>query len=458
METNVNLKTWGFSRTGEVIPVNINVTLIRRLPSIVVVGLAESSARETAERVRSACLASGFELPRQRIVITVKAGPPFTELAAVREHLDLPIALAILVAAGHLTMREGNRIYPVGMLALDGTVRPTRGMVALAAAMRIPDEIALPGEAAVYAAPYTWARNVPLANSLQNVVAILGGEVSAWTSVSNYNMGMHTPSMPLDMQDIFGNTNLMGKLAACAATCRPVVLRGPPGCGKTMLAARLAALRGGLTTDEEATLACIYDMAGLPLHGRPMRPFRAPHHSISVAGLCSAPIGALASNPLRPSESELAAFGVLFTDECVEFPRINIETLASVISMMGVARRPWWVAACNPGPGRGGARLEGPLDGVQEAYDKRIDRVMASMKLATGQEPLLIDLEPVSRATLQDPAARWPSTASMRLLVAMCKENAELCGRLLHGEPEDKSDEAFIRRMVDRTPPVWKIE
>ena len=432
---NTNLKSWAFDKNGDVVPVNIEVELIRRLPTIVLMGyVGAAGARETCERIRCAIDASGFTFPRQRVIVTVTGPKDGPEIVHVGNHLDLPIALAILVASGQLTPKGGERhVYPMGELSLGGEVRPARGMVKLATSLRIPDEAALPLESALAAAPYVWAQNVPKVSTLQEATAFWGGGVGAWSGVSRSDMPAHVAS--LNTEDICGNRHLIGKLVACAVHRRPLILRGVPGCGKTMIAARLGGLLPPLTTDEERELVCTWDLAGLHSSTlRPIeRPFRAPHHTISEAGLATG-----TARRLHPSEADLAQHGVLFTDECTEFPKASLSALTHKLRSMldGLhKRRPWWVAACNFGPGWDGQRVAGELDGIQARHDGRLDFVRRCMYEATGLEPLTADVERVSQETVLDLGERWPSTGALRMVTELVGRDSALVARLLTGEP-----------------------
>ena len=449
---STNLKSWAFDKNGDVVPVNIEVTLMRRLPALVLIGVAsEVAARETGERIRGAILASGFEFPRQRVIVTVtgpKSGP---EIVRVGNHLDLPIALAILVASGQIVPKGAERnVYPMGELSLGGEVRPTRGMVKLATSLRIPDEAALPLEAALAAAPYVWARTVPKVSTLQEAAAIWGGEVGAWSGDSRSDRPSHVAG--LNTEDICGNRHLIGKLVACAVHRRPLILRGVPGCGKTMIAARLGGLLPPLTTDAERELVCTWDLAGL--HSttlRPIeRPFRAPHYTISEAGLATG-----APRVLRPAEADLAMYGVLFTDECTEFPKASLSALSYKLRSMldgPHKRRPWWVAACNFGPGWDGQRVDGELRGIQERHDGRLASVQRCMFETTGLEPLIVDVDRVTKETVLDSAERWPSTSALRLVTEIVGRDPALVTRLLTGEPvPDTFEEDGVD--IDEEPP-----
>ncbi len=296
--------------------VTVEVDFLRRLPSVAIVGLPSLSVRESADRVRSAMLASGFEFPRQRVVVSLAPA----DLRKDGTGFDLPIAAGILLAGGRLDPERCAQYLLVGELTLGGLLRPVRGSLAFAALARDLGlkGLVLPPGAAEEAALVAEV-DVRVARTLGEAAEFLGGTrelARACPAAPGIHVG------PLDMRDVRGQPGAREALEVAAAGGHNLLMEGPPGCGKTMLAARIPSILPTLTPEEALACTRIHSAAGLLGGGGLVseRPFRAPHHSISPAGLVG---GAL----LRPGEASLAHNGVLFLDEFPEFPRMAREVL-----------------------------------------------------------------------------------------------------------------------------------
>jgi len=301
-------------------PVHVEVDVSFGFPSFTMVGLPDASVRESRDRVRSAIRNSGFEFPPHRI--TVNLAPADVRKAGAS--FDLPIALGILAAAGVVERREIADLVLLGELSLDGSIHPARGVLPIAAA-------ALRDGLAGILLPMSNASEAAIVEGLGVLpVRSLGDAVRALNDPST--VAAPPPPLPpaparsdaLDLADVRGQLLARRALEITAAGGHNLLLVGPPGAGKTMMARRIAGILPPLTFAEALEATSVHSVAGLLRPGAGLlidRPFRAPHHTISNAAL----IGG-GSYP-RPGEVSLAHHGVLFLDEMLEFSRHVLEVL-----------------------------------------------------------------------------------------------------------------------------------
>jgi magnesium chelatase family protein len=300
-------------------PVHVEVDVSFGLPMFSMVGLPDTSVRESRDRVRSAIRNSGFSFPSHRI--TVNLAPADVRKAGAA--FDLPIALGILAAQGLIDACDVANVVVLGELSLDGVIQPTRGVLPIAAAAKRAGAAAL-------LLPRANAPEAAVVEGLRILaVGSLGEAVSALSDPDS--LPDVPPPAPAaqrddspDLADVRGQLLARRALEIAAAGAHNLLLVGPPGAGKTMIARRMSAILPPLTFDEALEVTAIYSVAGLLPAGSGLvarRPFRAPHHTISHIALAGG-----GTQP-RPGEVSLAHRGVLFLDEMPEFSRYSLEVL-----------------------------------------------------------------------------------------------------------------------------------
>ncbi|HEY9192087.1 MAG TPA: YifB family Mg chelatase-like AAA ATPase [Methyloversatilis sp.] len=295
--------------------VAVEVHVASGLPAFSLVGLPDTEVREARDRVRAAILSSGFEFPARRI--TVNLAP--ADLPKESGRFDLPIALGILVASGALDAPALDHIEFAGELSLTGALRPVRGALPMALGARESGRsFVLPAGSAAEAV-MVGGVDVRAAASLLEVCAHLSGrdQLSRPEPIA-------APAAPIypDLADVRGQLQARRALEIAAAGQHSLLMSGPPGTGKSMLAARFTGLLPDMAESEALEVAAVLSSAGLFDPARlAQRPFRAPHHSASTAALVGG--GAVP----RPGEISLAHHGVLFLDELPEFDRRVLEAL-----------------------------------------------------------------------------------------------------------------------------------
>jgi len=394
--------------------IRVEVDVHRGLPNFQIVGLPDAAVREARERVRAAVVNCGFEFPLQRITASLapadlrKAGPA----------MDLALAVALLGASGELKIEDLAGWSLVGELALDGSVRPVRGALAMAEAARENGRrgVIVPagnGPEAALAEGIT----VLTIENFTEFASLREGEIPGRAAVpASPTDGADLP----DLADLRGQSHLRTAVEVAAAGGHGLLMIGPPGAGKSLAARRLPSVLPPLTGDEILEVARIAGACGVgDGEVTSIRPFRAPHHTVSAAGLVGG------GSPPRPGEITLAHRGVLFLDELCEFSRPALEalrepleagsvTISRAMGRQTLPSRFTLVAAANPCPcGRG---EDDPRCRCSEAAARRY-RAALSGALVDRIDLVVAVAQPTAEA-LDGPAGEESSEVRKRVVMS----------------------------------------
>ncbi|HWJ94908.1 MAG TPA: YifB family Mg chelatase-like AAA ATPase [Telluria sp.] len=423
--------------------VSVEVHLANGLPGLTIVGLPDAEVREAKDRVRAALQNSGFDLPARRI--TVNLAP--ADLPKESGRFDLAIALGILAASRQIPSKELDRYEYAGELSLSGELRPVRGALAMAFAMQrsqheprgfiLPrvnaDEAALVSAAAIYPA-----------TTLLDVCAHFAGTNDAARLQRHHGSATAVPVSYPDFADVKGQLLPRRALEIAAAGGHSILLVGPPGTGKSMLAARFPGLLPPMGDEEALESAAVQSLAGAFAAQRwRMRPFRAPHHTTSGVALVGG------GNIPRPGEVSLAHNGVLFLDELPEFDRRVLEvlrepmesgsiTISRAAQQADFPARFQLIAAMNPCPCGWLGHVSGKCHCSGDAVQRYQDRISGPLLDRIDMQVEVASVDAETMAGLADGEAT--ETIAARVALARRKQLAR----------QGKPNERLTTREIDR--------
>lgn len=455
-----HVKTVAFAGV-ETTEVDVQVQIAPGLPSFIIVGLPDKAVGESRERVRAAIHALGLSLPPKKIIVNLAPA----DLTKEGSHFDLPIALAVLVSMHVLAQDDVERYVALGELALDGVLLPVSGILPAAIGANAGERGIICPE--ICGSEALWAGDIDVLAPKSLLALINHFKGVQVLSPPEKNLNESRRQLP-DMKDIRGQETARRALEVAAAGGHNLLMIGPPGAGKSLLASCIAGILPPMSAEEMLEVSMISSVAGMISDGKLSRhrPYREPHHSTSLAAMVGG------GKRAAPGEISMAHNGVLFLDELPEFPRMVLEslrqplesgkiTVARVNSHVTYPANVQFVAAMNPcrcGYLDDAGRACGKAPRCAVDYQSRISGPLLDRIDLTLEVPALETLdmlgrdqgEPSSQIAKRVEKARNIQKGRFEKLGVQFRTNADVTGELLqHFSPRNEDAKALLEKATE---------